>query len=529
MRRYIPVILALSIAFSNLSAQDNLSALLPMPNKIEVINGKKEFTVTDKTVIATNLPDSSFCITELQSILQKHTGITPAVSGNNKEKHAIQVMLNPSVTGNERYILSVSGNTVKIEGATANAIFYGIMTLDQILIGDNCRTKAKKIAAIEIDDTPRFGYRSMMLDPARNFLPVSDIKLFIDRMVRYKYNILQLHLTDDPGWRIEIKKYPQLTKEREFYTQEELKDIVRYASERGVEVIPELDIPGHTVSFLAAYPEFGCTNTDTVPKIPEKTRDMMLCASNDKIYSMYKDIIAEVAAIFPSQYIHLGGDEAVVAKNWAKCERCMALAKQLGYKNANQLMGYFFEKMLPAVYENGKKPMFWCEIEPNETGEYEYLLDYPDDAVLFTWRNGLTPTCTELTNKNGNKLVMAPGEYAYLDYPQYKNDFPEFNNWGMPVTTLETTYSLDPGYGLPTEKQEHIIGINGTVWGEAITDINRVTYMTYPRGLALAEAGWTQMEHRDWSSFKERMFKNLTEMMKAGISFRVPFEIVREK
>ena len=145
---------------------------------------------------------------------------------------------------------------------------------------------------------------------------------------------------------------------------------------------------------------------------------------------------------------------------------------------------------------------------------------------LITWRAGLTPKCIELTAKHGNPLIMAPGEYTYLDYPQLKGDLPEFKNWGMPVTTLETCYRFDPGYGLPAAQQAHILGITGTLWGEAMQDINRVTYMTYPRGLALAEAGWTQMEHRSWDSFKERMYPNLMNLMKHGVFVRVPFEIV---
>ncbi|MEG1643328.1 MAG: beta-N-acetylhexosaminidase [Bacteroidales bacterium] len=526
MKIFSLIILTLIFIFGKITAQDNLSALLPMPNYINLINGKKDFTVTEKTVIKTNLQDTSYCIKELQRIFQERMEITLHISASTRDKQVIHLILNPKINGSESYSLSISNNSVKIEGATHGAILYGIMTLEQILIGDVSKTKSNKITQIGINDAPRFGYRSLMLDPARHFLPVNDVKIFIDQMVKYKYNTLQLHLTDDQGWRIEIKGHPQLTKNGDFYTQDELKDLVRYAAERNIQIIPELDIPGHTVAFLATYPHLGCSNTDTIPKIPGKTLDLMLCAANDNVYPIYNDIITTVANIFPSPYIHLGGDEAVVAKNWAKCEHCRALTKRLGYNNANQLMGYFFGKIMPTVYEAGKKPMFWCEIENNGKGGYEYLFNYPKDAILFTWRNDLTPSCTELTEINGNRLIMSPSEYAYLDYPQYKNDFPEFNNWGMPITTLETVYSFDPGYGLLPEKQEHIVGINGTLWAEAIPDINRVTYMAFPRALALAEAGWTEMENRGWESFKSRMYPNIMELMKCGVSIRVPYEIV---
>ena len=200
--------------------------------------------------------------------------------------------------------------------------------------------------------------------------------------------------------------------------------------------------------------------------------------------------------------------------------------KQLGYTKESQLMNYFFDKILASVRKYGKEPMLWCELDNVRMPANEYLFDYPKDATLITWRAGLTPKCIELTAKHGNPLIMAPGEYTYLDYPQLKGDLPEFKNWGMPVTTLETSYRFDPGYGLPTAQQAHILGITGTLWGEAMQDINRVTYMTYPRGLALAEAGWTQMEHRSWDSFKERMYPNLMNLMKHGVFVRVPFEIV---
>ncbi len=509
-----------------MSAQSNLSALLPMPNQIKQIESKKDFVINNQTSMQTNLPDNAYCITELERILQERTGIMPAMSSTVSDNSVIRLTIDPAIKGDEHYRLTVSDRSVTIKGATEGAILYGLMTLDQILLGDICRTTYGKIAQIEIDDQPRFGYRSLMLDPARHFLPVEDVKFYIDQMVRYKYNVLQLHLTDDQGWRIEIKKHPRLTEKGEFYTQEELKDLIDYAAKRNVQIIPELDIPGHTVAVLAAYPKLGCTQTDTIPKIVGETTNLMLCASNNDVYTLYKDILVEVAALFPSPYIHLGGDEAVIDANWGKCEHCQALMKQLGYTKATQLMNYFFGKILPLVRENGKEPMLWCELDNIRMPAHEYLFDYPKDATLITWRYGLTPLCTELTARHGNKLIMAPGEYTYLDYPQYKNDLPEFNNWGMPVTTLETVYQFDPGYGLPTAQQAHILGINGTLWAEAMPDINRVMYMTYPRGLALAEAGWTQMEHRNWESFKQRMYPNLSDLMRRGVSFRIPFEIV---
>lgn len=524
--------------------QSNTSALLPLPNHIEQMAGEKNFAVTPETVLRTNLPEQAFCLAELQRILSERLDwdasiVNPQSDGSS----VIELCTDPAMKGEEHYMIEVSENKLSIKGSTQKALFYGLKTLDQLLLGDVCNTANRQVAPIRIDDEPRYAYRALMLDPARHFLPLEDVKFYIDQMARFKYNILQLHLTDDQGWRVEIKAHPGLTRigafrnqetgpngpDNGFYTQEQLKDLVRYAADRHIEIIPELDIPGHTVAVLATYPELGCTHTDTLPKEMGKTVNLMLCANNEKVYSVYDDIIREIAEIFPSPCIHLGGDEAAIEKNWTRCDRCQSLMKQLGYTKESQLMNYFFGKILASVRKYGKKAMLWCELDNIYMPANEYLFDYPKDVTLVTWRNGLTPKCIELTGKYGNSLVMAPGEYAYLDYPQLKGDLPEFNNWGMPVTTLETCYQFDPGYGLPDAQQSHILGICGTLWGEAMKDINRVTYMTYPRGLALAEAGWTQMRHRSWDSFKERMYPNLAYLMKQGVSVRVPFEIVTRK
>ena len=189
----------------------------------------------------------------------------------------------------------------------------------------------------------------------------------------------------------------------------------------------------------------------------------------------------------------------------------------------------FFNRILATVRQCGKRAILWCELDNIYPPANDYLFPYPEDVTLVTWRYGLTPTCQTLTHKHGHQLIMAPGEYAYLDYPQWRGDLPEFNNWGMPLSTLENCYKLDPGYGRPTEEQRHVLGVMGTLWAEAIADINRATYMAFPRAFALAEAGWTQMEHRSWESFKTRLYPNLTDLMRCGVSVRVPFEIVERE
>ena len=520
------------------TAQSNTSALLPIPSKIETRDGEKAADLSRATLTVNQFPEAQYLVKELEQTIAYHTGIR--IGENRKNNCSIELIL-ATDKSLEEYALDISCKRIAIEASNPAGVFYAIKTLNQLLLGDVLNTSKGKIAAIRIEDAPRFEYRGVMLDPARHFLPIEDVKLFIDQIAQYKYNALQLHLTDDQGWRIEIKSHPELTNigafrtqggssngpDNGYYTQEQLKELVRYAAERHVEIIPELDIPGHSAAILAAYPQIGCKfrhGTVNANNIGQVT-NMMLCACSEEAYTIYEDIIREVSGIFPSKRIHLGGDEAAVKDNWAKCEECLALMKKQGYSNPSQLMIDFFGRMLDIVRQNNKEAVLWCELDNIWPPAHDYLFPYPKDITLVTWRNALTPKCIELTHHNGHKLIMAPGEHTYLDYPQWKNDLPEYNNWGMPITSLETSYKLDPGYNLPAEQQSHIIGVLATMWAEAIKDINRVNYMFFPRGLAIAEAGWSTMGQRSWESFKERLLPNLTNLMKQGISFRVPFEI----
>ncbi len=514
----------LCVAFSSsLAAQNALSALMPLPNEILLKKDGICFTVDGgKTSISYVSDELAFAAEKLQNIIYENMNEKVSVSKGGRGK--VRLLVDKSLTNKEHYTIDVGKDGIVIRGASKGAVLYGVFTLNQLMMGDVCMTTQKKVQGIYINDRPRFGYRAFMLDPARHFLPKEAVKFFIDHMAQFKYNVLQLHLTDDQGWRINIEKYPQLAS-KEHYTKEDLKEIIRYAEERNITVIPEMDVPGHTSAILAAFPEFKCENNKDVKIEVGKSVNMMLCASVNEIYTVMDDIIMEIAEIFPAEYIHLGGDEAAVAENWAKCPRCLRLMEESGYEKPSQLMIPFFSKAMDSVKKTGKRTILWCELDNIYYPANDYLFPYPKETILVTWRNALTPKCQELTHKYGNPLIMAPGEYAYLDYPQYRGDFPEFNNWGMPITTLETCYKLDPGYGQPQEMQNHIMGVMATLWGEAIKDINRATYMAYPRGLAIAEAGWTEMKNRDWQSFKNRMYPNIMYLMKKGVSVRAPFEI----
>ena len=421
MRKALATILALCATVAA-TAQSPTAALVPMPNSINICEKGTTFTFDHKCGIKTTLPADAFCITQLQKSIEKRTGVAlPASSRGN-----IVVNIDTARSNKEHYTIEISKKQIKITGASETALLHAARTVDQILLGDYTNTAQKRIASLRIDDKPRFGHRAIMIDPARHFLPVKDVKFFIDQMAKYKYNTLQIHLTDDQGWRVEIKSHPRLTEvgafsnkrggtqgpDNGFYTQEELKELVRYAAERGIEIIPELDIPGHSAAILAAYPQLGCAFRHGEQIALGSTVNMMLCACSQEAYKVYDDIFREVAEIFPSQHIHLGGDEAAIKDNWARCEDCKALMSKMGYDDPAQLMNIFFGTMLDLVRKNGKKPTLWCELDNIWPPANDYLFPYPADVTLVTWRNALTPKCIELTRKHGHSLIMAPGEHA---------------------------------------------------------------------------------------------------------------------
>jgi len=525
-RRILQILWCVCLIFSShVYAQDNLSALIPMPNKVSTSSKAPLVLQGDKVACYIQVDSLQFELQTVTSLFQKRFGLKVEQTQTSADAK-ICLLIDKSLKKNDHYKLSVNDKRLEIKGASVAAVFYGLMTLDQVLAGDICATKQHTISAIEIDDCPRFGYRALMLDPARNFLPVNELKFYIDQMVKYKFNVLQLHLSDDQGWSIWIETYPKLAGNR-FYTKQDIQELVEYAEQRHVQVVPEIDVPGHTVSLLAKYPDMACIHQREAEKIIGKTGHMMLCAGNEEVYVMMDDIIREVAGMFKSPLMHLGGDEADIPKNWAKCDLCRLLMKRKNYTEPVQLMIPFFENILASVRKYGKKPILWFELNNEYPPADDYLFPYPKDVVLVSWRGGMTPTGLDLSAEREHNVIMAPGEHCYYDYPQYKGDLPEYNNWGMPMTTLERAYRLDPGYGRPLSKQQHIWGVMGALWGEAIIDINRATYMSFPRAFALAEAGWTQMENRSWESFKKRVLPNVNELMKAGVSVRVPFEIAR--
>lgn len=512
----IVVLMATLISILSLNAQE--IALVPMPNS--VIVGHGSYKVGESISIAFNVDSVAFEATYLSDFLSKNGKKTTINS--KRSLSDVRLTIVPKKYAKEEYKLLVDKQGVEIISSTKEGLFRGISTLSQIFLQN-----LNELPFVEIADLPRFEYRSLMLDAARNFIPVADIKRYIDQMCRFKYNYLHLHLSDDQGWRVEIKKYPFLTqigsKRSEtdgdgvphsgFYTQNQLRELVAYARQKHVEIIPEIDVPGHSVAAIAAYPALTCRDTVlTVRTTAGVSRDL-LCAGNEKVFEMHTDIFKELFEIFPSKYFHMGGDEAPL-DNWETCPKCELLKRQKGFKTSQDLLGYFMERLGKVVNDNRKTPLFWYELD---------VPTYPENSITFAWRMGLSESVIERSRELGYKVICAPGEHAYFDYPHKRGDHPVIN-WGMPVLSLEQVYKFDPGYGLSPEKQAHIMGVEATLWSECIKDINRTFYMTYPRALALAECGWSNMEVRNWESFVERIKPVVLNMIGEGINIRVPYE-----
>lgn len=498
----IPILL---FGLSSLCAQN----VIPIPNKMQSSKG-------------------SLSIDKITNIKLSNDSLTPEVKFikplidkpiNDKGALPLTITIDPSVPAAQAYTLTVNASGVQIKAASRQGIFYAIQTLSQLI--DN-----GQIGYIEIEDSPRYTYRGMMLDPARHFFPAEDVKAYIDAISRYKFNALHFHLSDDQGWRVEIKQYPQLAKiggkrfetegdgkvHQGYYTQEQLKDIVRYAAERYVEVIPEIDVPGHSVAAIAAYPELTCRDTLLDVRTEIGVSEDLLCAGNEKVFEMYGNIFDELCDIFPSSKIHIGGDEAPLT-NWKSCPKCQKIKSDNCFTSNQQLMSYFFGRINETLSRRGRTPMIWYEVD---------VPHYPAGSVMYSWRYGLSPQVIKECREKGYNVVCAPGEYAYFDYPEVKSDITAKSSSWIPELPFEKVYQFDPAKGLTKDESKHIIGVEATIWAEYVPNISTAFFRTFPRAFAMAEIGWSQMEVRNWDEFLNRTLHEIEYLKSKGINFRAP-------
>ena len=430
-----------------------------------------------------------------------------------------------SSLGKDAYQLTVTPQGVHLSSGGREGRMYGLVTLQQLQ--DQLAANSDGIPCGVIRDRPLYPWRGLMVDPARHFLPADDLKKFVDLMAYYKFNKLHLHLTDNQGWRLPVPGYPKLKSissrraesfgdgipHEGMYTKQELKDLVAYCAARGIEVIPEIDIPGHNEALAAAYPEFFC-----FPKPDLKVRTIagnskeLVCPQKPEVWKFYAAVFKELKDIFPSKTVHLGGDEAPT-ELWKKCPLCREARARAGMKDEQEQMREFFAKMTSLLSKNGQTPQFWYE---GNAGIY-----HPGETV-YAWRQDQARQAIDRTKKAGLNLIMASNEYCYLDFPQIQGQ----NNWGwMKTTTLQKCYELDPAFGKPAPETGHIRGVHAPAWAEHLPDLNHVLYRVYPRAMALAEAGWSPMNVRSWDDFRRRVEDHRTFVLKR---FNYDLERTRE-
>ncbi len=426
----------------------------------------------------------------------------------------------------EGYQLTATRNKIVLQGRAAG-LFYGVQTLEQLLPPAATGNRIP-IPAVSIKDEPRFAYRGLMLDVGRHFFPVSYIKQFIDAMAHYKLNRFHWHLTEDQGWRIEIKKYPKLqsiASQRKqtvigrgpqydgkpyggYYTQEEVKEVVRYAAERFITVIPEIEMPGHALAALAAYPQLGCTGGPYETGTKWGVYKEVYCAGNDEVFRFLEDVLDEVLPLFPGQYVHIGGDECPKDR-WKTCPKCQARMKALGLKDEHELQSYFIQRMEKFLNSKGKKIIGWDEILEGGLAP---------DATVMSWRGESGGIAAA---KQKHDVIMTPNTYLYLDYYQGNSATEPLAIGGY--LPLEKVYSYEPyPASLNASEQAYIKGVQGNVWTEYIADAPYVDYMTYPRALALAEITWSPASKKNFASFTARLPRALAMLEARGVNFRIP-------
>ena len=506
--------------------------LVPQPVSIKALSGNP-FNVTKvwEVVAAEGLANE--CV-QAERILRERL---PRIKNPKLVGRAMLTLgIDKTLSDDEAYVLEIKEKGVEIHGKTAAGVFYGLMTLDQLLRGNGTTNCCEQIPQVRIEDAPRTHIRELMLDPCRTFIPFDQLKAFVPEMARYKYNTIHLHLTDDQAWRIEIKKYPQLTEQASsrvgmddmqvpisgFYTQAQMREFVDFAAQYHVQVVPEIEMPGHEVAAIHVFPELTCGAKQVPIRTTCGVSDNLLCPGNEFTFEFLGNVFRELADIFPSPYVHLGGDEAgnPALGCWTNCENCKALKKTLGITTTDRsenwrLQEYMFNRVIDTLRTKyGKTPMFWYETD---------FKKIQPGCVTFAWRHGLTRRALEAAVANNAKIMLCPGEHCYLDYPMAGGDMPEVN-WGMPIIPLKRTYELDPSWGMGADfERNNLFGVAGTLWSECINTPERIYYQAYPRALALSEVGWSPVSVRSWDGFLKRLSPVLKDMMRRGISFSMQY------
>ena len=501
------ILLLLSLFITTfLNAQD--IPIIPKPVSVTVNKGL--FTITPSTQIKLEGSGLEHTADFFNSYLKKFYGFTLAVTSESPKKNVIILnyeRMDYPIAG--AYRMEVTGKSVYIAGDNAEAVFYGIQSLIQLLPVQVSQSLA--VQQLKIEDHPRFQYRGLHLDAGRHFFDIDFVKQYIDFIALHKMNYFHWHLTEDQGWRIEIKKYPLLTqvgscRERTvighntqnydstrycgYYTQEQIKEVVKYAADRYITIIPEIELPGHSSAALTAYPYLGCTGGPY--QVAEKWgvfKDIF-CAGNDSTFQFLQDVLDEVIALFPSKYIHIGGDESPKDR-WKQCPKCQQRIKDNHLKDEHELQSYFIQRIEKYLNSKGRAIIGWDEILEGGLAP---------NATVMSWRGeqgGIDAA------KQNHDVIMTPGQYVYLDHAQKKNDDSLTIGGFLP---LDKVYNYEPiPAALNTDQGKHVLGAQANVWTEYMANVPKVEYMIFPRLTALSEVLWSSKENRNWNDFVKRL------------------------
>jgi hexosaminidase len=501
-------------------------SIIPKPVELMVSSTADSFAITPKTVIvienASLQSSADFFNDYIKQLYGFSLKTVKKAAGKNSVYLSIQKN-NANVSG--AYAMHVNKDGVSISGDDQTGVFYGMQTLLQLLPVQP--SQQLNIPVLQIKDEPRYQYRGMMLDVGRHLFPIEFVKKYIDYLALHKMNYFHWHLTEDQGWRIEIKKYPKLAEVAAYrdgtiighypgtandakryggyYTQKEIKEVVAYAAKRYITVVPEIEMPGHSSAALTAYPSLGCTGGPYQVRQTWGVSKDVYCAGNDSVFTFLQDVLDEVLALFPSKYIHIGGDECPKDR-WKECAKCQQRIKDLHLKDEHELQSYFVQRMEKYLNTKGRALIGWDEILEGGLAP---------NAIVMSWRGekgGIEAA------KQKHEVIMTPNSHVYFDAYQGKPSQEPLAIGGY--TTLEKVYSYNPTpKELTAEEAKYVKGVQANLWTEYILSPEHAEYMTMPRMAALSEVAWTQPEQKSWDDFKQRMEKQYQRYDALGINY----------
>ncbi len=515
--------------------------IIPEPASTEVFDGS--FTLAETTPVYADCEKSEETAQYFAEELSKRAGLNVEVdttgSGDDEEGVYLEITDNVDLPHEEGYHLEIEENRVKVRASTQQGLFYGIQSLLQLIDPVEEMGEPQALPSLKITDYPEFDWRGMHLDVCRHFFSTDFIKEMLDLMAMHKMNSFHWHLTEDQGWRIEIEEYPRLTEVGAwrdcigfeldpadsthynekgeyggYYSREEIKEIIEYAQSLHINIVPEIEMPGHAMAALTAYPELSCTGGPFEIPLRGGVFDDVFCAGKDETFEFLKNVLSEVIDLFPGKYVHIGGDECPKTR-WEECEDCQQRIEEEGLADEDELQSYFIHRIEEFLSEKDKRLIGWDEIKEGGLAP---------GATVMSWR-GKDPGIQAA--KDGHDVVMSPTSHCYFDFYQWEAEEPRAIGG---LIKLEDVYTFRPAPPeIPEDKRHHILGGQGNIWTEDLPNRDAVTYMALPRMSALSETVWSPEDKRDWEDFSQRLLVHLQRLEARDVDYRVPGGITIEE